>query len=157
MTSVRHIPFYFPDTSGLIKYINGDGTPNIVLGGGIQNLITFYQMAKAGFIKDMLNNKAAAGAAAGAVGKFGDLSKFDIKTLTIEEGGTNMFAPYKVTINTAEVTREYIIDNSMDIVNTDTINGVTMGGKNTTRKGGRRRRKARGRKTPKRRVKKSKK
>ena len=154
MTSVRHIPFYFPDTSGLIKYINGDGTPNIVLGGGIQNLITFYQMAKAGLIKDSLvdgfKNKES----------ITDITEVKIYYVGGKQNPIQIFSPYKVTLGGEEVikgsfqTDEYT---KIGFVGVADYNGVTMWGNNTTRKGGRSRRKARGRKTPKRRVKKSKK
>ena len=156
MTSVQHIPFYFPDQKDLISYINGEtnDAPNIVLGGGIQNLITFYQMAKAGLIKDSLADN------------FNGKDTITGKTEVIIEyvGGIQdpiqMFAPYKVTLGTTEVKKDSFKDNKykeIGFVDVADYNGVTMGGKNTTRKGGRRRRKARGRKTPKRRVKKSKK
>lgn len=157
MPSVKHIPFHFA-TDDLISYIRDENStaPNIVLGGGIKNLITFYQMAKAGLIANVLKNEAATGGAK----PFGELDKFDITKLTIEEGGKDMFAPYKVTLDTTEVKEVSFKDGEYEkigFIKVQEITNLFMGGNNTTRKGGRRRRKARGRKTPKRRVKKSKK
>lgn len=155
---VQHIPFYFPDQNDFISYISGtnnDAPPNIVLGGGIQNLITFYQMAKAGLIKDSLDEAFA--------GK--KTIKEDTVIVTEYVGGkesdNQIFSPYKVTFGGQEVTKQSFNlakYEEIGFVEVKPIHGnIYFGGNNTTRKGGRRRRKARGRKTPKRRVKKSKK
>lgn len=150
---VKHIPFYFA-TEDLIKYIDGGEGPNIVLGGGIQNLITFYQMAKAGLIKDSLVDNF--------VGKNEIIDKTEVKIEYVggKQSADQIFSPYKVTFGGQDVTSNSFKGDeykNIGFVGVADYNGVTMGGKNTTRKGGRRRRKARGRKTPKRRVKKSKK
>lgn len=153
---VQHIPFYFENEDDFISYISGTNNagPNIVLGGGIQNLITFYQMAKEGLIKDSLVD--------GFDGKTNITKGTNVVTEYVggNQNANLIFSPYKVTLGATEVKKDSFKTDEyakIGFVEVKKINDLVMGGNNTTRKGGRRRRKARGRKTPKRRVKKSKK